>query len=156
MMKEKVISFLHERSVEIQDIAEVVLWLQQPYYAALSLEECIEAVQEVLDKREVQFAILTGIALDILAEKQLIPEPIGKIICKDEPLYGIDEVLASGITSIYGTIGLTSFGYLDKVKYGIIGKLDSSETRVNTFIDDLVAAVAAASAAKIAHRKAQI
>ena len=44
-----------------------------------------------------------------------------------------------------------SFGYLDKLKIGLVGKLDSDTEAVNTFADDLVAAIAAAAAAKIAH-----
>lgn len=67
-------------------------------------------------------------------------------------MYGIDEVLGLGIANIYGTIGTTSFGYLDKEKVGVIGKLnDNKINKVNTFMDDLVAGIASAAAAKIAH-----
>ncbi|MDU2117568.1 MAG: phosphatidylglycerophosphatase A, partial [Veillonella sp.] len=42
----------------------------------------------------------------------------------------------------------------DKVKPGIIKKLDSEEGgRCNTFLDDLVGAVAAAAAGKLAHNE---
>ncbi|EGD50017.1 phosphatidylglycerophosphatase A, partial [Thermoanaerobacter ethanolicus JW 200] len=62
---------------------------------------------------------MTGIALDKLAEKDMLEEPLLSILKKDEPLYGIDEILALSITNVYGSIGLTNFGYLDKVKPGI-------------------------------------
>ncbi|MOA53192.1 Phosphatidylglycerophosphatase A [compost metagenome] len=48
-------------------------------------------------------------------------------------------------------IGLTSFGYLDKVKPGIIGELNNQENHIHVFLDDLVAGLAAAASARIAH-----
>ena len=68
--------------------------------------------------------LFTGIALDELAERKLLPEPLQAIMEADESFYGVDETLALGITNVYGMIGLTSFGYLDKVKPGIIRKLN--------------------------------
>jgi len=42
---------------------------------------------------------------------------------------------------------------LDKTKIGLVGDLDGDQKQVNTFADDLVAALAAAAAAKMAHGK---
>lgn len=68
----------------------------------------------------------------------------------DEGLYGVDEILS--ITNIYGSIGLTNFGYVDKVKMGIVAEMDEEKSeRCNTFIDDIIAALAAAAASRIAH-----
>jgi len=140
------------RGVQLEDIANIVLDLQGQYYPDLNLATCLEAVRKVLKKRDVQYTILTGIALDTLAEKGLLPEPLQTIIYTDESLYGLDEVLAYGITNIYGSIGITSFGYLDKIKPGIIKALDNNTiNKVNTFLDDMVAGIAAAACAKIAH-----
>ena len=136
----------------IEDIAELVKKLQEPYNQDISLEECIENVDHVLKKREVAHAILTGVALDELAEKNALPEPIQSIIDRDEGLYGIDEILPLSIVNLYGTIGLTSYGYLDKAKSGIIKELDTKKDgKVNTFLDDLVAGIAAAAASRYAH-----
>ena len=151
-MQKLVIRKLEERGVSLEKVAEIVFELQSAYFADLTLEACYDAVLVVLKKREVQYAIITGLALDILAEQGLLPQPLLGIIQKDEPLYGIDEILALAITNVYGSIGLTSFGYLDKVKMGIIGDLnDGKFENVNTFSDDLIAAVAAAACARIAH-----
>lgn len=150
-MKSIVIEQLKERGVELQEIADIVCKLQRVYYPDLEIKLCYDAVNAVLEKREVQYAVLTGIALDKAAEEGKLPEPIITTIKTDEPLYGVDEILALAITNIYGTIGITSFGYLDKMKIGIIGRLDSAKDQVNTFLDDIVAAIASASAAKIAH-----
>ncbi len=119
------------------------------------MEICMENLMAVLSKREIIHAVLTGIALDELAEKKLLPSPLQEIIENDEPLYGIDEILPLSIVNVYGSIGLTNFGYLDKEKIGIIKKLDMEKhtVSVNTFLDDLVAALAAAAASRIAHSK---
>ncbi|MFW6272649.1 MAG: phosphatidylglycerophosphatase A, partial [bacterium] len=70
------------------------------------------------------------------------------------PLYGIDEILVLSIVNVYGSIGFTNFGYVDKLKPGIIGTLDEAgkaSNKCNTFLDDIVGAIAAAAASSIAH-----
>ncbi|WP_200791949.1 phosphatidylglycerophosphatase A family protein [Caloranaerobacter azorensis] len=144
---------LKERGVTIEDMANLVYELQKDY-ADISIETAIFNIEKVLSKREVQNAILTGIQLDILAEKNLLKEPLLSMIKKDEPLYGIDEILALSITNVYGSIGFTNYGYIDKMKFGIIGKLDKlgkTTDRVNTFLDDLVGGIVAAACARITH-----
>jgi len=146
------IEILERRGVTVEDIAKLVLELQKSYHTKLTLETCVENVEAVLRKREIIHAILTGIALDELAEKKLLPEPLQSIVESDEALYGIDEIIPLSIVNVYGTIGLTNYGYLDKEKIGIIKELDEEKgERVNTFLDDLVAAIAAAAASRIAH-----
>src|SRR5699024_11697952 len=101
--------------------------------------------------REVQHAVLTGIELDILAEKGLLSEPLQDIISRDEGLYGIDEVIALSIVNVYGSIGFTSYGYIDKQKPGILEKLnDYSDGDVNTFLDDIIDAIASGGALRLA------
>lgn len=147
--------WLHERGVEVQDIAELVYFLQQKYHSNLKMEECIQNVERVLSKREVQNAILTGIQLDIMAEKGMLEEPLQTIIATDEGLYGIDEILAFAIVNVYGSIGFTNYGYIDKQKPGILKELnDKSSGKCNTFLDDIVGAIAAAASSRLAHRAA--
>lgn len=144
--------WLLKRGVAVDDVADIVFTLQHPYNNALTLEQCKDSVRTVLEKREVQYVLFTGIALDELAERGLLPQPLQSIMEKDESLYGVDETLAMGITNVYGMIGLTSFGYLDKVKPGIIHKLNEKGGRIHVFLDDLVAGLAAAASARIAHQ----
>ncbi len=156
-MRSRVIELLLERGVTLEDIGRLVFELQNKYQRDLTLKECVACVEKVLEKREVQYAILTGIALDILAERGLLPEPLQAVVARDEPLYGVDETLALGITNVYGSIGFTNFGFLDRQKIGILHRLDREEQeqgRVHTFLDDLLAGVAAAAAAKLAHQRA--
>lgn len=151
------LSWLDKRGVEIGDIAELVLFLQHDYFPDLTLEDCIRSINKVLKKREVQNAILTGIQLDLLAEqRQLIPE-LQEMVLHDEGLYGCDEILALSIVNVYGSIGLTNFGYIDKLKPGILQKLnDKNSTSTHTFLDDIVGGIAAAASSRIAHSRLEI
>lgn len=153
------ITKLKERGIEVEEIAKLVLDLQYPYRNSLTLERCIKTVNEVLGKREVAYAVLTGIAIDKAVEAGKLDEEINKIIKNDDSLYGIDEILALSIVNTYGSIALTSFGYLDKKKPGIIGKVDKQgkeRIECHTFLDDIISAVAAAASSKIAHEKKDI
>jgi len=154
-IEKKARHWLTERGVTVQDIADLVFYLQKKYHDDLKMEDCIENVDRVLAKREVQNAILTGIQLDILAEKGLLEEPLLSTIKVDEGLYGVDEVLAFSIVNVYGSIGFTNYGYIDKKKPGILERLnDKSSGSCHTFLDDLVGAIAAAASSRLAHRAA--
>lgn len=146
------LQLLAQRGVDVKSVAEIVYQLQSPYNAQLTVEECAESVMAVLNKREVQYTLFTGIALDMLAEKKALPEPLQSIMENDESLYGVDETLALGIVHVYGMIGLTSFGYLDKEKTGVIRMLNNASSGIHVFLDDLVAGLAAAASARIAHK----
>lgn len=150
--KEKCIRLLEERGVRLEDVAACALHLQAKYHPEVTLNECLEIVSSVLDKREVQHAILTGIQLDKLAESQGdMDEDLRYLMLKDASLYGIDEVLAYGICNLYGSIALTNYGFIDREKPCIIGVLNDQKDQCNTFLDDIVGALAAATASKIAH-----
>ncbi|MED3549550.1 phosphatidylglycerophosphatase A family protein [Cytobacillus praedii] len=145
--------WLHDRGVEIKDIADLVYFLQEKYHPDLQMDVCIENVERVLSKREVQNAVLTGIQLDMLAEEKKLLEPLQHVIEIDEGLYGVDEVLALSIVNVYGSIGFTNFGYIDKLKPGILKDLnDKSSGKCHTFLDDIVGAIAAAASSRLAHR----
>ena len=151
-MYNKVISLFEQRGVFMEDIIECVYYLQKRYIPDLTKDQIQHYIDSVLNKREVQHAIVTGIMMDIMVEEsRLGDEEIQKLIMEDYGLYGVDEVLAYGICNLYGSIALTNFGYIDKVKPGIIGKLNEHNGQCHTFLDDIVGAVAAAAASKLAH-----
>lgn len=144
---------LIERGVPIVAIAEIVFEMQHPYNGKLTIEECIESVERVLLKREIQHAILVGVELDRLAEQKKLSEPLQSIIDSDEGLFGVDETIALGATFGYGSIAVTTFGHLDRNKLGIIKDLDTKKNgKVHTFLDDIVASIAATASSRIAHR----
>lgn len=146
--------WLNGRGVTCEDIAELVLFLQKPYHPKLTKEQCLKHVDSVLTKREVQNAVLTGIQLDRLTEQGLIEEPLLDILKRDASLYGVDEVIALSIVNVYGSIGFTNYGYIDKMKPGILKKLnDKSTGECHTFLDDIVGAIAAAASSRLAHNQ---
>ncbi|WP_173915751.1 phosphatidylglycerophosphatase A [Halobacillus sp. Marseille-Q1614] len=143
---------LTERGITIKDMAELVHYLQSKYHPELTMDICEFNVHQVLKKREVQNAIITGIQLDKLAEKKMLEEPLQTTIEIDEGLYGVDEVIALSIVNVYGSIGFTNYGYIDKQKPGILKRLnDKSTGECHTFLDDIVGAIAAAASSRLAH-----
>ena len=152
ILEQKAKELLQERGIALADIADLVYFLQKDYVPNLSLATCEENVAAVLRKREVQNTIITGIQLDLLAEQKQLLSPLQEIIEEDEGLYGIDEIMALSIVNVYGSIGFTNYGYIDKVKPGILKELnDHQNGNVHTFLDDIVGAIAAAAASRIAH-----
>ncbi|MCH4124394.1 MAG: phosphatidylglycerophosphatase A [Levilactobacillus sp.] len=151
-LRQRTIDLLNQRGVQLTDIAALVIFLQKDYIADLTPADALESVQTVLHKREVQNAVITGIQLDIAAEQHSLLEPLQTIVERDEGLYGVDETMALSIVDIYGSIGFTNYGYIDRVKPGILAKLNAHEPGIiHTFLDDLVGAIAAAAAARLAH-----
>ncbi|WP_181349529.1 phosphatidylglycerophosphatase A [Thalassobacillus sp. CUG 92003] len=154
-LEETARKWLTDRGVTIDDMAELVYYLQSKYHDDLTLEDCKTNVDKVLTKREVQNAILTGIQLDKFAELNQLEEPLQSTISADEGLYGVDEIIALSIVNVYGSIGFTNYGYIDKQKPGILKKLnDKSLGECHTFLDDIVGAIAAAASSRLAHSAA--
>ena len=151
-LHDRCLELLSERGVELEQIAELVYFLQEKYVPGLTKEECLLNVNSVLKKREVQNAVITGIEMDKLAEEKKLQPLLNDILSQDEPLYGVDEILALSIVNVYGSIGFTNYGYIDKVKPGILQLLnDKSSGYCHTFLDDIVGAIAAAAASRVAH-----
>lgn len=143
------------RGVDLEPIVRLVYRLQEPYVPDLTLDACRESVEHVVEKREVQYAILTGVTLDVMAEEGRLDEPLGSVLRESPHLYGIDEVLALSIVNVYGSIGLSNFGYLDHERPPELDQaLPGDPGKVHTFLDDILAAIVAAACARIAHRAA--
>ncbi|WP_188206588.1 phosphatidylglycerophosphatase A family protein [Alkalibacillus aidingensis] len=145
------LELLKERGVTLNDMTELVYYLQSQYHDDLSKEECYDNVVKVLKKREVQNAIITGIEIDRLAEEKKLTEPLQTIIENDEGLYGVDEIVAFSVINVYGSIGFTNYGYIDKLKPGILKDLNDKSNGCHTFLDDIVGAIAAAASSRLAH-----
>ncbi len=153
---EHCLQILEERGVRLEDIADCARYLQADYHVDLTAEELEESVRAVLSKRETQYAVMTAIELDKCAEEgKMSDKYLTDALMRDEALFGSDEVLAYGICNTYGSIALTNFGFIDKKKYGIIKKINregKNTGRCNTFLDDVVGAIAASAASRFAHR----
>lgn len=149
-----VVDGLAKRGMTQSDLAQIVYETQHQYEPAVTMEECEEAVIDVMHKRELMNNAMVMLELDRLTEEGKIKEPLSSIIKNDAGVFGVDETIALQIATIYGTIGTTNFGYFDRVKSGIMKKFDTADAHVNTFIDDLLSAIVAAVCGKIAHKYA--
>jgi hypothetical protein len=154
-LKKEAIALLQSRGVSLDEIVDCVYFLQQEYHENLDKKVLMESVLSVLDKREVQFALMTAIELDVMTErKRFENKNLESVIARDEGLFGTDEVLAYGICNLYGSIALTNFGFIDKQKYGVVARLNEEGKqglKCHTFLDDMVGAIAAAAASRFAH-----
>lgn len=142
---------LENRGVSLLGLARLVCELQQPYNPDLSLQECLDSLKSVIAKNEVQHAVITGLTLDEMAEEGVLKEPLGSTVRKNDRLYGIDAILGLAIVNMYGTIGLSNYGYLRLEQERLFHGMPARNNKVNTFLDDLLAAIVAAACARIAH-----
>jgi phosphatidylglycerophosphatase A len=151
---EFVVDQLKKRGVTIDDLVNLTFKMQEEFIPNLTHDECREAVIDVMHKREFLNNAMVGLELDRLTEENKVAQPLADIIKNDAGVFGVDEALALQIAELYGTIGVTNFGYLDRVKSGIIKEFDTDGHHVNTFIDDLLGAIVAAACGKLAHQEA--
>jgi phosphatidylglycerophosphatase A len=143
-----------KRHIEIADLAHEVYQGQVRYVDGLTIANAVEAVSKVLSKTEVQNALMVAINLDNLANEGKLDEPLQEAVFSDKSTFGIDEVIALSTSGLYGSIATTNYGHLDKMKPGIIGKLNDLQKEtgfVTTFLDDMVGAIIASAEGKIAH-----
>ncbi len=147
------IELMTRRGITLEDCAECTHFLQAKYIKDLTMEECVKVVDEIMHDRDIQNAVIIALELDILAEEGTIESTyIKDAMMKDEGLFGVDELIGLGMAFNYGPVALTSFGYIDKIKPGKIGELNTPKEGVcNTFADDVVGAIASCAASKLAH-----
>jgi phosphatidylglycerophosphatase A len=149
-----VLSEFKQKNVTPDAVAQVVYDLQHKFMPQVTLEEYQAEVINMMHKREFLNNAMVGLALDDLAAEDALPEPLNAIIKNDVGVFGVDETISLGVAQLSGSIGSTNYGYLDRTKPGILHDLDNENGQVNTFIDDLVGALASAVAGKMAHKYA--
>lgn len=146
--------YIEDDTDVVTRLAELVLENQSPYNHNLTLEQAKNSVEKTLRKREVSNALITAIALDNFATMNMLPEPLQSIVQEDRGNFGVDEDMMAPAMHLYGSIGWTNAGYLDKTKPGIIGVIDklgkNDPNITTTFLDDQLGVVVACAAAKIA------
>ena len=147
------IDILESRGVSIDEIAEITYQQQSRYTKDISKELCVQSVLKVISYRDTFHFIHLAAEIDRLAEAKAFKNPIQDIIYHDLGLFGIDETLGLDLAGLYGTIGQTNFGDIDVNKVGVIKKLDKlgkQDGHVQTFLDDIVGAIAAAASTRVA------
>lgn len=151
-----ILDLLRERHVEVSEMAQIVYDGQIKYEPDITLDKCKQAILHVLEKREVQNVVLTGIVVDKMVDMGLIPdEYLIKILKEDSWQYQVDEVVSYGIGDVFGGVANSNRGYLDKVKPGIVGEVDGRKDSCNVFLDDILAAIISSAESYIANKKPQ-
>lgn len=141
-------------------LAEIVYEQQRDYIVGLTPNDCLQAVLDVMANREIQHAMLVAIELDSMAQEAANHDggvarqanPLIRLLVDDNSNFGVDEHIAMSASGLYGSIATSNFGYLDKVKPGVIGEINDmgkNGTRVTTMIDDMLCAVVASAEATL-------
>lgn len=151
-----VVQELDKRDINVQTVGNAAYQMQHQYYPNVTVEQFGRELNEVLKKREVLNILATGLALDNLAQSKQLPEPLQEIVENDLGEYGVDELLAIGLSQLYGTISTTNYGHADKEKIGLALKLDNSFGKINTYADDLFLALSSAVVGRFGHGSALV
>lgn len=140
------------QGITIKEMAQEAKSDQDKHGVDASLDTYIKAIQNQLHKHDVMSIIMTGIAIDRLAEKNLLPEPLQTIIENDLGLYSTDELLSIALTQMYSGIAVTNYGARDVHKTKLAKRIDESKTHVNCFLDDIISAIIAGAEAAVANK----
>lgn len=140
------------QGVTIREMAKEAKLDQDEHHVKASLETYIKAIQNQLHKHDVMSIIMTGLAIDRLAEKDMLPSPLQTIIQNDLGLYSTDELLSIALTQMYSGIAVTNYGARDVHKTKLAKRIDESKTHVNCFLDDIISAIIAGAEAAVANK----
>ena len=142
-----------DQGITIKEMAREAKEDQDKHHGiTASLETYIKAIEHQLHKHDVMSIIMTGITIDRLAEKKMLPSPLQAIVENDLPLYSTDELLSIALTQMYSGIAVTNYGSRDVTKKKLAKRIDESKTHVNCFLDDIVSAIIAGAEAAVANK----
>ena len=153
-MLEMNIATLKERTVAVEEIAEVAYRQQSKWTDEISMQDCIESVEKILSLRDVFHLVQLGAEIDRLTDEGAFKGPILDILLQDLGMFGIDELFGLELAGLYGTIGKTNFGDIDVNKPLVVDRLNGDGKHdggmCHTFLDDIVGALAAAASTRVA------
>jgi phosphatidylglycerophosphatase A len=148
------IQTLKERTVTVEEIAEVAYNQQRKWTENVSMQECIHSVEKILSLRDVFHIVQLGAEIDRFTDEKMFKGPIQDILAQDLGMFGIDELFGLELGGMYGTIGKTNFGDIDVNKPGVVDRLNGEGKHdggmCHTFLDDIVGAIAAAASTRVA------
>jgi phosphatidylglycerophosphatase A len=153
-MLEMNIQTLKERTVTVEEIAEVAYRQQSKWSKDISLKVCVDSVEKILSLRDTFHLLQLGAEIDRLTDERMFKGPILDILSTDLGMFGIDELFGLEIAGLYGTIGRTNFGDIDVNKPLVVDRLNGDGKHeggmCHTFMDDIVGAIAAAASTRVA------
>lgn len=146
-----VMNELKKRNINSHTVGEAAYQLQHQYLPELTIADFGYQLNEILKKREVLNTLALGFEIDNLVTEKKLSEPLQTIIENDLGIFGLDELLAMNISQLYGSLSVSNFGFADKIKVGIAKDLDTDESHVQTFSDDLFSALVSAVIGRCGH-----
>jgi phosphatidylglycerophosphatase A len=153
-MLEMNIKTLQERTVSVEEIAEIAYNQQKKWSDNISMRDCIDSVEKILSLRDVFHIVQLGAEIDRLADEKAFKGPILDVLLQDLGMFGIDELFGLELAGMYGTIGKTNFGDIDVNKPLAVDRLNgdgkTEHGMCHTFMDDIVGALAAAASTRVA------
>ncbi len=148
------IETLKERTVTVEEIAEVAFRQQSKWSKTISMKDCVDSVEKILSLRDTFHLLQLGAEIDRLTDEKAFKGPIQGILQTDLGMFGIDELFGLELAGMYGTIGKTNFGDIDVNKPLVVDRLNEDGKHAggmcHTFMDDIVGAVAAAASTRVA------
>lgn len=145
---------LKERTITVEEIAEVAFRQQSKWSKTISMKECIDSVEKILSLRDTFHILQLGAEIDRLTDEGMFKGPIQEILQTDLGMFGIDELFGLELAGLYGTIGKTNFGDIDVNKPLVVDRLNGEGKQdggmCHTFMDDIVGALAAAASTRVA------
>lgn len=148
------IQTLKERTVSVEEIAEIAYRQQSKWTDDVSMAECIDSVEKILSIRDVFHLVQLGAEIDRMTDEKMFKGPILDILSQDLGMFGIDELFGLELAGMYGTIGKTNFGDIDVNKPLVVDRLNDEGKHdggmCHTFMDDVVGALAAAASTRVA------
>lgn len=142
---------LKKKHITPLTIGGAVYEMEHEYFPNKSITDFGQGFYQLFKKREVLNIVATGLMIDNLATEKKLPEPMQTIIENDLGQFGVDELLAIGVANLYGSLGVTNYGYGDKMKIGYAKQLDNDGDKINTFSDDLFTALASGMVGRLGH-----
>lgn len=153
-MLEMNIQTLKERTVSIDEIAEIAYRQQKKWSDDIAYADCLKSVEKILSLRDSFHLIQLGAEIDRLTDENAFKGPILDVLKADLGMFGIDELFGLELAGLYGTIGKTNFGDIDVNKPLVVDRLNSDGKNeggmCHTFLDDIVGAIAAAASTRVA------
>lgn len=153
-MLEMNIKTLKERTVSVDEIAEIAYRQQKKWSDNISYSDCLDSVNKILSLRDTFHLLQLGAEIDRLTDENAFKGPILDVLKQDLGMFGIDELFGLEIAGLYGTIGKTNFGDIDVNKPLVVDRLNEAGKNeggmCHTFMDDIVGAIAAAASTRVA------
>lgn len=148
------IETLKERTVTVEEIAEVAFRQQSKWSKTITMQQCVDSVEKILSLRDTFHILQLGAEIDRLTDEKAFKGPIQDVLETDLGMFGIDELFGLELAGMYGTIGKTNFGDIDVNKPLVIDRLNDEGKHdggmCHTFMDDIVGALAAAASTRVA------